>query len=439
MSEPVEITAAIELPKKDKTAEELQVMAMVSYNELAHKYRLLEDTEGKFVLARAVAPGVLRCVDKDDVLSLDLIRRWGATILPGKVRSELFPRWHAEMRNRAGSCIPYADVKPFRFASDMAAGWAWQRLAFDPPTEPVPAPELFASVLARTSAEEALSIKLFIGSLFDYTSDRHQYLYLHGKGSDGKSTLLAAMFAMFNSRGCRTMRGDSLDSTHATAGLEGVRLLAFPDCNRPTLPSTGIFKELTGDDTTSINPKNRDIRNISVFCKVVISSNDAPQLAGGAADERRILPAKFMREGTSSNAQWKRDFIASAPLIAQHCIGIYQEWRKSNPHGEIPQASAAMEIVRDNTVQTTAEDLVSRLFYFNDPNAFIRSSVLNEIIKQHTRHDPVLAKQVKKVIQDRVKSGTKRFGDEVAKGWKGIHELPQIDMIVEPATPVTAL
>ncbi len=428
-----DITDALEpaAPERESDAMRIQRLGLVAYNKLAYKYRLLvnNDTGGEPVLAQAFAPGVLRCVTRADVLYCDLIKGWGAELTPPRVKSELEPRWFAEMRTRQQTIMEYAAVKPFRFKSDVSTGWAWQRLAFDPLPD-APCPPQFAELMAITTPEEALSVKLFIGSLFDHKSSRHQYLYLHGEGGAGKSTLIAAMFAMFASRGCRTMKGDTLDRPHASAGLEGVRLLAFPDCNRPSLPSTGIFKELTGDDVVSIDPKNRDMRNITVHCKVVISSNDAPGLVGGKADERRILPVKFERLESTSDDAWKEAFIASAPQIAQHCIDVYQKWRLTNPKAEIPQSSAAMDVVRDNSVYATAEDFVNRIFYFEDPNAFIRASVLVDTIRRYAQGDDRLAKQMRKAVLARktVIDTVKRFGKTTAKGWKGLQVRAQIDM-----------
>jgi ABC-type cobalamin/Fe3+-siderophores transport system ATPase subunit len=275
--------------------------------------------------------------------------------------------------------------------------------------------------MATTTEEEARCVKLFIGSLFDFESSRHQYLYLHGDGGDGKSTLIAAMFAMFNTRGCRTMRGDSLDGPHSSAALEGVRLLAFPDCNRPSLPSTGAFKEITGDDTTSINPKGLPMREITLHCKVVISSNDDPTLTGQDADIRRILPVKFIRkEGTVASQAWKREFIASAPQIAQHCIDVYREWRKQVPDADIPQASGAMELVKASTVQTAAEDLVNKLFEF-DKDYIELACTVADTVRGHTRDDERLYKQVMRAVRAaKAVSDSKKLNGVSRRIWKGM-------------------
>lgn len=419
-----------EKDSKQSEAELVMEAGLKMYVELASKYRLLEDNKNNVVIAKVVSPGVLRVVSQRDVVLDDMVRPLGNVFKPPQVNNDVFPRWLAEMRNNPMSRLPYERVKPFHFKSDsMAAGWAWQRLNFDP-LPGAPAPELFASLMERTSAEEALSIKLFIGSLFDYTSSRHQYLYLHGLGGDGKSTLIAAMFAMFSDMGVITMQGDSLDGTHSTAALEGVRLVAFPDCNRPTLPSTGTFKQVTGDDMVTINPKLKDMRNIRLHCKVVISSNDAPQLAGGNADWRRILPAFFDRKETTANTQWVADFIASAPQIAQHCISVYSAWKEQNPGAEIPPAKHALEEVQQDSQQTLAEDLCNRLFEFG-PDKWVRASTLQAEIERHTRGNDRLTKQVLKILKQRdAVSKTKKIDGQAARAWAGVAIRPTIVMDV---------
>ena len=418
-SEPV---VTITREKEGKQSEPQLVMeaALKLYVALAPKYRLLEDNRNNLAIVKVVSPGVLRVVSQRDVVLDDMVRPLGNTFKPPQVNNDVFPRWLAEMRANPNSRLQYAEVKPFHFKSaELAAGYAWQRLSFDPLPD-APAPKLFASLMQRTSAEEALSIKLFIGSLFDYTSSRHQYLYLHGLGGDGKSTLIAAMFAMFADMNVMTMQGDSLDGTHSTAALEGVRLVAFPDCNRPSLPSTGVFKQVTGDDMVTINPKMKEMRNIRLHCKVVISSNDAPQLAGGNADWRRILPAFFDRKETTANTQWVADFIASAPQIAQHCIAIYNDWKVRNPGSEIPPATSALEMVQQDSTQALAEDLCDRLFEFG-ADKWIRASVLQSEIDSHTRGNDKLAKQILKVLRQRGGvSKTKRLEGLAARAWGGV-------------------
>lgn len=417
-----ETVVAINREKDSKQSEPQLVMeaAIKLYCALAPKYRLLEDNKNNLTIVKVVAPGVVRVVSQRDVVLDDMVRPLGLVFKPPQVNNDVFPRWLSEMRANPNSRLQYSEVKPFHFKSaPLAAGWAWQRLGFDPLPD-APAPELFASLMKRTSEEEALSIKLFIGSLFDYSSSRHQYLYLHGLGGDGKSTLIAAMFAMFADMGVMTMQGDSLDGTHSTAALEGVRLVAFPDCNRPSLPSTGTFKQVTGDDMVTINPKMMAMRNIRLHCKVVISSNDAPQLAGGNADWRRILPVFFDRKETTANTQWVADFVASAPQIAQHCISVYSAWKAQNPGAEIPAASAALEAVQQDSTQALAEDLCDRLFEFT-ADKWVRASVLQSAVDQHTRGNDKLAKQVLKVLKQRGGvSKTKKVDGQAARAWAGV-------------------
>jgi hypothetical protein len=386
--------------KASGATDELKIVSLGTraYQDLADKYRLLADDSGEYTIAQIIAPGVLRCVKPEDVIYCDLIKRYGTDLKPSKIKSELYHRWYSEMRTQQGASLAHAAVKPFHFRSaPSSAGFAWQRLAWDPDPQAA-APKLFLELLSHTTPDEAHSLKIFIGSLFDFKSSRHQYLYLHGNGGGGKSTLIDAMSAMFNKMGYRTMQGDSLDREHSTAGLEGVRLLAFPDCNRPSLPSTGIFKQLTGDDVTTINPKHMNTRNITMHCKVVISGNDVPQLTGGTADYRRIVPVSFVRHESTSNDQWKVDFIASAPQIAQHCIAVYEQWRTANPGVELPSALKAKEVVENASLESTAQDLVATRFECGEDFTIVGSD-LEAYIDSMVRSNNQLKRQVYKALK----------------------------------------
>lgn len=422
MSEPVANIngVAVSEGNMDKQAQKWVSIANHAHTELAPLFRMVVEDRGIGTVAEITEPGVLKTLTDDTVIERDFLIRYGNFGSANDIRNNLYKRWRAKMR--AMSSVRADEIKPFHFKSDPpASGWAWQRLLFDP-IEKAEIPEIFKVLLSYTTEDEARSVVLFIGSMFDYESTRHQYLYLHGLGSDGKSTLLKAMYAMFNNHGYTTMQGNSLDDSHATADLEGVRLLVFPDCNRPSLPSTGNFKEITGEDMVGVNPKLQARRNIKMHCKVVISSNDEPQLAGGRADERRIIPVTFRGRGTlKSDEAWKQAFVASAPQIAQYCISEYRAWRKDYPNEDLPAAASAMEMVRENSTEATASDLVDRLFDFSKPEAFIRNSVLADTLKHYTRGEDRLMKQCYKVLKARgYASKTKREGEETFKGWKGV-------------------
>lgn len=414
-------------PDVDAKASAVARLGQQALDLLSHKYRLLLDNKQQTVITEIAEPGVLQVVSKEVVLERDLIKRFGVYLTPSAVKRDLLPRWQAEMRARTATCLDFDAVKPFLFKSEgVEAGWAWQRLPFDP-DEAAPMPQHFASMLARTSEDEARSVVLFIGSLFDYKFPRSQYLYLHGVGNDGKSTLMAAVMAMFAKQGVATMGADDLGDSHSTSGLEGVRLLVFPDLKKPALPSSGIFKQLTGDDVMSVNPKGLPRHNIRLHCRVIISSNDAPKVDGGKADYRRILPAKFASYEAGADHGFVEEFVASAPVIAQYCYAQYIKWRVNNPTADLPQSSEALTRVQEGSTESLAEAMLERMAEFGTTyEHFTPADTLYEAIKRRASMNYGLETQMYKALErrglrkSRVTRDMPGGNKKQVSGWPGI-------------------
>lgn len=400
--------------------EELEVkisrLARDAFAQLNGTYRLLVDDEQRVTVAKIMEPGVLNTVTRDYVTETEMICQY-KELTPSKVRYELYPRWQAEMR-RQMPAISFDSVLPFAFKSQRLRGeeYAWQRLSFDP--TPTACPDTFKQVLERTSAEEARSLVLYVGSLFDYTFPRTQYLYVWGDGNDGKSTLIAALASMFARQGVTTMRSGDFADRHSTTALERTRLLIFADQNNNSFMSTGAFKEMTGDDTLTINPKGQPRRNIRLHCKTVIASNFPPNLSGGRADERRILPVKLRSYTVGEDYGFVARFIGDACAIAQYCLAEFLAWKAEHPGKALPAAEVAMEQVRADSVESVAEGVVKDHFEFG-PTLEITAAELARKVKEWSGRDHALGQLIYRVLQRR--PGVYRTKIDGVHGWKGVH------------------
>jgi hypothetical protein len=283
-----------------------------------------------------------------------------------------------------------------------------------------------AELFQRTSPDEENSAVLYIGSLFDYDFPRSQYLYLHGPGGDGKSTLIASIIKMFAKQGVTTMDADDMSDKHSTSSLEGVRLLIFPDLKRPSLPSSGIFKKITGDDTITVNPKGIARHNIVLSCKVIISSNDAPKLDGGRADLRRIIPIKFSPYAGGADHDFLRRFDAATTAIAQYCYSKYCAWRMLNPTQDLPRSEAALEEVKSATTEAIADGLAVTLFEVTKkPEDFAPGVHVEDVIKGASGSDFGMKTQLRKWLaaHDRISKDIMRNGKR-QRGYEGLVLLP---------------
>lgn len=350
------VTKAAAAGKVDDQAKKVRDLAIRAKAELMGDYAVIADKKGKRSWAAVAGPNELSAVEPEVIIG-EMVRRYGAEVTPSVVKRELFPSWSFLM-----TPINTADIRPFVFKSDLSPGWSWQRLPFDPAT--VACPETFTALLRRTSADEARSLILWIGSVFDYSSPREQYLYLHGDGNDGKSTLLKALMRAFARQGTATMNASELHG-HGTTRLEGARLVCFMDENNNQFMSSGTFKHITGDDSMTINPKGTALRDIAIIAKVAIASNHAPVISGDAADRRRIVAVKFKSyENIAGDQNFKEQMLRESDQIMQYCIAAYQDWAAKNPKQLIPVGQEVMAEIMENSLAEEIADLAQGHFEF---------------------------------------------------------------------------
>lgn len=328
--------------------------ATLYYQRVYERFRILYDSDGNLSCAEVVSPGVLRPVSNDYIIN-NMIGFLAGRAKPPDVKHSVFPTWRAFAAARGA--VDAQQVAPLVFKSDTTTPWAWQRLNFDP--EPIECPSLLTKLLSRTTPEEGRSLALWLGSLLDYHFPRAQYLYLHGDGNDGKSTLIAMLVKLLGTQGVAMMRSDDFADAHSTTVLEGARLAIFADENSASFMSRGRFKALTGDDTLTINPKGQPRRNIGLHCKVMVASNYSPYVQGGRADLRRIIPVKLepIPASESSHAEGLA-FIEAGPAIMQFCYMAFMAWQVQAPDKMLPASSEAIDEVEADSMQADTESEV---------------------------------------------------------------------------------
>lgn len=417
----------LQTPEDDLSRpEQLDAYARELLSALQTRYRVLVDDEGQSSLAEIRSPGVIQPVKPKVVIERDVVRMFSDRVTVRDLTYEVFPRLVSEMRAKPGLSLGFKGVKPFHFKSDsLAAGWAWQRLPFDPIENPPKPPEL-TEIMRRTSAAEAEAVEIWIGSLFDYAASRTQYLYIHGEGNDGKSMLKDAVSLMFANQGIAIMDGDDLTGDkHATSDLEGKRLLLFPDMRKPSLPSTGVFKKITGDDSIGVNPKGLPRRNIALHVKVMILSNYPPQLEGTLADKRRLVSAKFESFAGGEDEEFKRQFLTATPAIAQYCYAKYLVWRQTNA-GKLPQAQCALDEAMGDSIAARAADLASTLFRVG-PDTSAAAHEVDIILKRAAGSEYPMLAALRQWIKNQ--PGVVKTSNAPRK-YKGLERLPTTNRLL---------
>ena len=178
--------------------------------------------------------------------------------------------------------ISHDRIKPVRFKGER--GYTWARLDFDPSPEETP---FFDELMSRVQNRDYLMA--WIGSLFIPEASRQNYLWLHGDGGQGKSSLARFLSELLGRAYRSEMVPDYSSKRFWTSGLVGSRLVVFPDCNEGSFVTTSLFKSCTGDDPVRIENKNEGVISLNLNCKFMFISNDDPTLSGSRANVRRLI------------------------------------------------------------------------------------------------------------------------------------------------------
>lgn len=177
------------------------------------------------------------------------------------------------------------EVLPVAQKSEI--GFNYHRLPWDFADGPTPTwDEMFARL------ENADAIRAWIGSLFEPRSDRQQYCWIHGEGGDGKGALNRFLKAVFNGA-YKPETVPTRNDKFWTSSLMNARIIVFPDCNNYNFPTTGLFKQITGDDPVKVEFKNEPAFSVELVCKMLFLSNQRANISGQRSDTRRAIFAEI--------------------------------------------------------------------------------------------------------------------------------------------------
>lgn len=234
----------------------------------------------------------------------------------------------AEMFRSIADPIPLAGIRTVRWATER--GYAWHRLPWDAAEGATPT---WDAMLARMTNRDAFCA--FIGSLFFDESSRHNYVWMHGAGGDGKGAINRFLADIFG-RAYRSKQPPGHGDRFWTYGLIGTRLVVFPDCNSRGFVAGGLFKSLTGGDPVDVEAKCKMSFTTRLNCKFVFFSNEQPTLSAEAADMRRIIHCEFTEPPPPATHDFEAKLWAEGGAFLGRCAATYVAMC---PHHEAIQAS----------------------------------------------------------------------------------------------------
>jgi len=301
-------------------------------------------------------------------------------------------------------------VKTFAFKSDPSL--AFHRIPFDlcDTEQLTPNWDLFLANFTNIQA-----LKIWVGSLFVENSDRSQYLWLYGKGGNGKSTL-AKIISRVLGDFARQDQVPSKDDKYWTHGLLHTRLVILDDCNNYGFVKTGLFKSCTGMGKARVEKKFGDAYNADLDCKFLFTSNEKPMISNEIADQRRLIFCSAKnQEGFSYDPDFEKRLETELAAFISNCVLLYKsECGDGRP---IPvDQTEALEL--GGVFNEEIESWLETNFEY-DPNSYVDVSVFREMLSFTRLND----RRVYSFLEEQnIKRSTRIYNQKLVKTLKGLRQ-----------------
>jgi hypothetical protein len=267
------------------------------------------------------------------------------------------------------------EIKDVRFKSDE--GFCYKRLPFDP--DPFAESTIWESEFLPRITHNKEMLLAWIGSLFDYASNRERYVWLHGEGNSGKSTLVTFLIDLFCTASC-TGNNDSIKDQWFVQTLLGKRLCAIMEAES-NLVNNDVWKRLTGEKYLLVKEKYKNDRTEKVNIKFIVASNYTPSVPKGNEFKRRLLYVKIEKveyEVKRTVEEVQALLLNGAPWFIYQCIEAYNK-------------NKFLEIESDHFVDMLQEDDNKEQdlhkYFILDPHGIVSSTSVDNVLQHRKKHE----------------------------------------------------
>ncbi|WP_301876089.1 DNA primase family protein [Limosilactobacillus oris] len=232
------------------------------------------------------------------------------------------------------------------------------------------------------SKEAANVVKTYIGYMFVRSYQKYQkFMILHGKGGDGKSTILNYLRSLIGAN--NTSNVDLADLVDRSSGkfltskLYQKDLNYFADIGDGFMEQTSILKGLTGGDAITGQFKNKDPFEFINHAKLIFSANSLPvfnDFTDGFI--RRPIIVEVHKIKHFDDKFSSKIIQAERGAFAYECMTLFKQLLDDNYPGQLDKWGfpTTDEMKRSLHIWIVNNDLVSRWLDekcdISDPKAF---------------------------------------------------------------------
>ncbi len=227
-----------------------------------------------------------------------------------------------------------------------------------------------------------LAFMCYLGAVIDPEAHPQQYVWLYGKGNDGKSTMIQVLQNLFGSAAMKSEWPDNPNNFY-TSRMESRRLLLLDDQEHGKVVRSGLWKTITGSDTITIEHKGQSPYVVPNLLLLISASNSRPEGSADRADTRRLVLCEcesFPRESVVKD--FHKTLLQYADPFFSLCWELWQAHKGAK--GIVP---VDQEITKQNTMESYAaeDDFVSANFEFFDAER-IKANLAGGQAKKLTPH-----------------------------------------------------
>lgn len=287
------------------------------------------------------------------------------------------------------------------------------------------------------SKEAANVVKTYIGYMFVRSYQKYQkFMILHGKGGDGKSTILNYLRSLIGSN--NTSNVDLADLVDRSSGkfltskLYQKDLNYFADIGDGFMEQTSILKGLTGGDAITGQFKNKDPFEFVNHAKLIFSANSLPvfnDFTDGFI--RRPIIAEVYKIKHFDDKFSMKDIQAERGAFAYECMTLFKQLLDGNYPGQLDKWGFPTTDEMKQALHTWIinNDLVSRWLDercdTSDSNAFEKNIYVYDSYKQFCINEGGHPLGKQKFNANLEKHGintkaSKKINGKTFRGYKGI-------------------
>jgi hypothetical protein len=266
------------------------------------------------------------------------------------------------------------EIRDIRFKSDD--GFCFKKLDFDP--DPNGSSTLWTeNVLPRITHNRELFMA-WVGSLFDYKSNKKKYVWFHGKTDSGKSAISTFLMSMFGNAAVTSSADKILINNWFLSSLVGKRLCCVSEAESH-LVGNSKWKELTGEAYFNIQQKYKDDRTERLNVKYLVASNHLPRIPKGGEHSNRIIYTMIdalEKDKRLPEADTDRLLLEGAPWFIYQCM---EEYKKN------PTLYAEYDEHIDMIQEEDFKEEDFKKYFALDKDSFVTSREIDKVLMTESR------------------------------------------------------